>query len=342
MPASTEATGARMSFLVHGVPFEITCEAAVMRDALSRRLRAFAIDGIAGADAVAVTITGPGASPLFAPQLVASGRIVYETTDGEIRYIDAIDHVVSDYAGTVQMNLQAGGDRLDLAVTGAAPADLMVAAYPMFTLALTEILKRRGRYALHAACPASGGRGLLIAGSSGCGKSTLALAFARRGHALLSDDTVFLNDGATTVFGFPDEIDVTDATAEMFAELRHLPSQPKRPGRTKHAVDPTMFGPRPPRRCAPAALVFPRPTATASSHLEPIEPARALQELAANVLLTDQASSQRHLDALGALARRLPAYALATGHDLDAAVDVLAPLFSEDPQTRSISHAAPT
>ena len=178
MPASTEATGARMRFLVHGVPFEITCEAAVMRDALSRRLRAFAVDRIAGADAVAVTITGPGAAPLFAPPLVASGRIVYETTDGEIRYIDANDHVVSDYAGTVQMNLHARGDRLDLAVTGAAPADLMVAAYPMFTLALTEILKRRGRYALHAACPASGGRGLLIAGSSGCGKSTLALAFA--------------------------------------------------------------------------------------------------------------------------------------------------------------------
>ena len=38
------------------------------------------------------------------------------------------------------------------------------------------------------------------------------------------------------MFAFPDEIDVTDTTAEMFAELRHLPSQPKRPGRTKHAV----------------------------------------------------------------------------------------------------------
>ena len=331
-----------MNFLMHGVSFAITCEAEAIRDALGRRLRVFATDRITGPDAVVVTITGPGASPLFAPQFAESGRVVYETADGEIRYIDAVDRVVSDYAGTVQMDVRARGDRLDLAVTGTAPVDLMVAAYPMFTLALTEILKQRGRYALHAACPAAGERGLLIAGSSGCGKSTLALAFARRGHALLSDDTVFLDDEAGTVFGFPDEIDVTDATAEMFTELRDLRLQPKRAGRTKHAVDPTTFGPRPPARCAPAALVFPRPTPTASSRLEPIEPAHALQALAANVLLTHQESSQRHLDALGALARRLPAYELATGHDLDAAVDVLAPLFSEGPQTRSISHAAPT
>jgi len=64
--------------------------------------------------------------------------------------------------------------------------------------------------------------------------------------------------------------------------------------------------------------------------------------LAANVLLTDAGTSQRHLDALGALARRLPAYALSTGRDLDQAVDLLKPLFAGGAPSRFTAHAAPT
>jgi energy-coupling factor transporter ATP-binding protein EcfA2 len=209
----------------------------------------------------------------------------------------------------------------------------MLAAYPMFTLALAEILKERGLYAVHAACPAAGNRALLLAGTSGCGKSTLALAFARRGHPLLSDDTVFVDQPGTTVYAFPDEIDVTDTTAAMFGELRVLAAQAKRPGREKHAVAIDHFGAPAPRRCPPAAIVLIHPNRSGLSRLTRVDGARALHELAANVLLTDAASSQRHLDALGALARGLPAYALSTGRDLDHAVDLLEPLFAADQES---------
>src|SRR5262249_29912334 len=152
-----------------------------------------------------------------------------------VHYIDTNARCVADFAGRAQMTLDARAGRLDIAVIGSAHTDLMLAAYPMFTLALTEILKERGLYAVHAAGPVAGNRALLLAGTSGCGKSTLALAFARRGHALLSDDTVFVDEPGTTVFAFPDEIDVTDTTAAMFSELRVLASRAKRPGREKHA-----------------------------------------------------------------------------------------------------------
>ena len=66
---------------------------------------------------------------------------------------------------------------------------------------------------------------------------------------------------------------------------------------------------------------------------EPVqEPARVnwagsrVARLVPNVLLTDAASSQAHLDALGHLVRRLPAFRLATGTDLEAAVELLDPI----------------
>jgi hypothetical protein len=342
VPASTERDHEPLHFVVHGVPFVIACDAPTVRDALRTRLGEFADDPEVGGDVVTVTITGPNAAALLPGESDTSGRVVYETAHGTVRYLDASARCVADFAGRAQMMLHARAGRLDIAVIGSTHADRMLAAYPMFTLALTEILKERGLYAVHAACPAAGNRALLLAGTSGCGKSTLALAFARRGHPLLSDDTVFVDEPGTTVFAFPDEIDVTDTTATMFAELRSLAAQAKRPGREKHAVAIDSFSARPPDRCTPAAIVLIRPNRSAVSRLTRVEGARALHELAANVLLTDAATSQRHLDALGALARGLPAYALSTGRDLDHAVDLLEPLFADGTQPRSISNAAPT
>ena len=51
--------------------------------------------------------------------------------------------------------------------------------------------------------------------------------------------------------------------------------------------------------------------------MEPLERDEALLELAPNVLLTDPASSQRHLDALGALVRASRCFRLSAGRDFD-------------------------
>ena len=87
-----------------------------------------------------------------------------------------------------------------------------------------EVMKRKGRFPLHAGCVARGGRGVLLAGTSGAGKSTLTAALVKDGWDFLSDDTVFVvpQAGAASVWGFSDEIDCSDDTVRMFAELRHL------------------------------------------------------------------------------------------------------------------------
>jgi hypothetical protein len=54
---------------------------------------------------------------------------------------------------------------------------------------------QRGVFPLHAATLRVGGRAIAIAGNRGDGKSTLALALARAGHDLLSDDLTVLRIG---------------------------------------------------------------------------------------------------------------------------------------------------
>ena len=318
-----------MAFRMHGVGLRIDCESSEVHQALARRLDAFAVNAAEGeADDVVISISGPGAPSLFRPVTINHGRVVYDGPEGVLRYLEGEDRLVSNYASRVHLDLAVRDRRMRMAVTGSHPADLMLAAYPLFSASLVEILKRHRRYSLHAACVARQGSGLLFAGTSGSGKSTLAVAFAQRGFDILADDTVFLDDTRLRALAFPDEIDITDATISMFRELEHLLSQPRRPGRPKRSIRPEALGANSALSCTPAALVFPRIANTARSRLEAMEPADALRELLPNVLLTDPTSSQAHLDALGRLVRGVPAFVLATGQDLAQAVDLLEPIIT--------------
>jgi len=330
-----------MAFCLHGVSVRVTCEPEAVAEALAQRLRAFRVDAVAD-DAALVNVTGPAAAPVISDETLDAARVVYEGPEGDLRYYDVGDRVVADYAHRVQIDVHARAGSAHLAVTGRTSADLMLAAYPLFTVSLLEVLKRRGRFALHAACLARDGRGLLLAGTSGSGKSTLAAALLRDGFDFLGDDTVFLDATGRAVFAFPDELDVSDATVEMVPELSWLRRRAKRPGRLKHAVPADVLGGRTVLDCMATALIFPQVARTVRSVLEPIGPADALRELLPNVLLTDATASQAHLDVLGQLARRVPAFRLSAGTVLDDAVQTLAPLLGPGTQPRSISQTEPT
>jgi hypothetical protein len=198
----------------------------------------------------------------------------------------------------------------------------VLAAYHFFTIPLMEVMKRKGRFPLHAGCVAKQGRGILLAGMSGSGKSTLTAALVRDGWDFLSDDTVFVarRAGATLAWCFSDEIDCSDETAGMFAELRHLVGAPTLAGRDKHPVDvEAAFGVLPVPVCRPHALVLPAISGERKSVLTEVSASYALRELAPNVLLTQRAATQAHLDVLAALVREVPCYKLATGTDLSLA-----------------------
>jgi hypothetical protein len=68
-------------------------------------------------------------------------------------------------------------------------------------------------------------------------------------------------------------------------------------------------------QCRPVVLVFPRVAGPGHSTLVPMDRGEALLEILPNILLTEPASSQQHLDALAQLVASCACYRLETGTD---------------------------
>lgn len=257
------------------------------------------------------------------------GRTVYDPPAGEVLYDDSGEVLYLDGGGPRALCQAAAGTARLWA--GAAPAagrstdDLWLLSHPLFTIPLAEMLKRRGLFALHAAGLCRDGRALLLPGTSGAGKSTLSLALAREGFGFLGDDTVFLArrpGRPPRVLAFPDEVDLTEESLAFFPEAAAA-TPASAPGRKRAIRAESVYGARIVWECEPGLLVFPRVAGRPESELLPMTREEALLELAPNVLLTDPAGSQAHLDALAELVGASSAWRLATGSDLAAAARLL-------------------
>lgn len=320
------------TYAVAGLTIEARCEdptVAAMVEARLSALRSDPAHRTAPAD-ITIEITGPGSGTprLSAPS--GSGRPMYDGPDQAIDYFEQDDQLFADFAGHVVLQCEPAAGRIRIAVASSDPSDRVVAAHPLLTVALHETVKRFGRFPLHAAGLALGGRGVLVPGTSGAGKSTLTVTLVRAGFDFLSDDTVFLTpEDGILVSGFPDEIDVGAGTIDMFTELNHLARTPLALGREKHGFRvEEVFGVSPRPSCRPAVVVFPRVEEGPSPHLEALSPTEALIELMPNVLVTEPASTQAHMDMLGDLVRTVPGYRFRPGPNVDAAAECIATLVS--------------
>jgi hypothetical protein len=85
------------------------------------------------------------------------------------------------------------------------PQDLTAADAAVYLLGpvIGLLLRLRGVTCLHASAVAMGSRAIAFAGSPGAGKSTTAAALARRGHAILSDDIVALEEREGSFLALP-------------------------------------------------------------------------------------------------------------------------------------------
>jgi hypothetical protein len=319
-----------ITYAVAGLSLEAVCEDPTVAAMVEGRLAALRAD-LSGPADITIEITGPGstASPPAMP--AGAGRPMYNGPDQTIDYFEQVDQLFADFADHVVLLCDPARGRIRIEVVSDDPADRVVAAHPLLTVALHETVKRFGRFPLHAAGLSLGDQGVLVPGTSGAGKSTLTVTLVRAGFEFLSDDTVFLtsDDGGILVSGFPDEIDVTEGTVAMFSELDHLRGLPLALGRDKHGfrVD-EVFGVAPLASCRPAVLLFPRVEEGPSPHLEALSPAEALVELMPNVLVTEPRATQAHMDMLGELVRTVPGYRFRPGPDVDAAAACIVSLVS--------------
>jgi hypothetical protein len=301
---------------LHGIGVTLTSSDRDLLSAVDGRLRHFpaAEAGFTGVRFDYAVDAAPAARP------EGTGRPVYEPPAGEVLYFADADTLWIDDGNGIQVLCDAGAGVSSTRVVPGRRADLWMLSRPMLTLPLLELLKRHGRFGVHAAGVDAGGRGVLVAGASGAGKSTLALALTRGGFGFLGDDLLFLRRGGDglVALGFPDEVDVTPATALLFPELAGPFGGPPPDGWPKHRLRADeAWGARTVLESRPEIVLFPAVSGREQSSIEPLGPEEALLELAPNVLLTDPAAAQAHLDVLGDLVGQARCYRLATGRALD-------------------------
>ena len=248
-------------------------------------------------------------------------RPVYDPVAGEIVYSDMCETLTLDDGNNVRTLCDTRSGAIDISVAADDPGTCWVASHSLFTIPLIDLLKRHGRYSLHAASLSHDGHGLLIAGTSGsCKTKRGTLALLRAGFDYLGDDMVFLVNHQIGVqaSGVPDEVRcVTPDTVRFFPELSHLREVQRLPGWQKHQILPEdVYGVKPVMQSHPRVLLFPRVSGLEHSVITPLDSHVALLELSPNILLTHPASSQKHFDALGALVNQCRCYRLETGTDL--------------------------
>jgi hypothetical protein len=288
--------------------------------AIHARLELFAIDGSPTHD---LMLTFQPCNALPAEPTRTPARRVYDFPDGDVSYDDTRDRLTIAVGDRVRAVCEPAIGQAEVFVVAPQPSDLYLLSHPVLSLVLMELLKRRGLYPLHAAGLALDGHGVLLAGTSGAGKSTLSVALARGGFSFLSDDTVFLeaDNPGWRVRAFPDQIDLCADATDLFPELRQVVVDTLPAGWRKRQIraeavynTPISWDVR------PQTLIFPSVRGTPTSALRLLAPDEALFELAPNVLLTDAAGSQQHLNALAGLVAQCTCYRLETGRDLDDAV----------------------
>ena len=253
-------------------------------------------------------------------------RVIYESAMGQVLYSERTDRLSISSVWPIRAECDPRSGETIITIEGAIGDHLWALAHAILTIPLIETLKRRGRFSVHAAGVAHAGNGLLIPGSSGSGKSTLAFALARSGFDFLGDDMLFLTREARELraLAFPEAFDLTDDTLRLFPELADLRGTQKLPGWPKHQLRvEDRFGARIAWSCRPVALVFPRVSGRAHSKLSVMERDQALLEIVPNILLSEPASSQQHLDVLGQLVSSCPCYRLETGTNFEEVATLL-------------------
>ena len=162
-----------------------------------------------------------------------------------------------------------------------------------------------GVTALHCACVARQGRGLLLAGDSGAGKSTLALALARRGFAYVSDEWTYLSpspDGRLQAWGLPTPLKLLPDAVTFFPELADARPAKSLNGELAFEVDPTeVFGVRREQGCEPRWLVLLERRAGSGQVFQAVGHEDGLAHLEKDLLREEPAAMQAQRDVIAML-----------------------------------------
>lgn len=292
----------------------VTADPPGLLDGLAPRLAPLETRSTGRSPEISIELVGgEPLADLPAPEGVA--RLLFEP-QFQLGYYPASDELHLRDDGVAARSRPVDGT-VRICVRAADPRARYIATHLFFALPLLEILKRRGRYHLHAAGVTDRDRAALICGAAGAGKSTIGLACARAGFGLLGDDLVLLRwrDGALRARAFHDRPAITHDSTRFFPDLADLGETDRT---RKREVPFERIGGVLVADAEPVLLLFPRVRAQGAAVATPLSADEALLELVPNVVRTDTGAAQAHLDALAALARACPAYRLDISDPADA------------------------
>jgi hypothetical protein len=138
---------------------------------------------------------------------------------------------------------------------------------------------------VHCACLATGGEGLLVAGSSGAGKSTLSAALAQCGFDFISDDWTYLSwkPEGLMAHGMSSPVKLLPDAIRHFPMLAEYPVRPALDGELAYRLSAATFGAEVRLSCLPRWFLFLESTASKGCHLDPISAEKARLYLEAGV-----------------------------------------------------------
>jgi hypothetical protein len=175
------------------------------------------------------------------------------------------------------------------------------------------VLSRNGRVVFHASAVSTDSGVIAFAGKSGRGKSIMALAFAREGHDLITDDCLALqNEEGTWMVspGYPGvrlwgtAADELVPSSAIIADVAHYTSK-----RRIHSIDGIRFSPHP----QPMRALFVLSDEQPDISIHPLKASRAFMawaEYAYNLDILHADFLRGNFEAIGALATQIPAYAV--------------------------------
>ena len=285
---------------LHGLTLSVRCPFAELADLLEARFQELPAAVQQSADIEIVFEKGRLRA------VPPDARIVYESELGSVFYSPARDELHARY-GECGLWCSPAAGRVEVVVPASLDSrDLWRLSRPLVSIPLFECARRQGLYPIHAACLASGGRGVLIAGPSGAGKTTAALALARTGLDYLSDDLVFLPANAATALAFPDELGLASGVEELFPNLLAAPhiDPPQSWPKARGAASDLVRGRTVPR-CEPVLIVV--LSREGPPGVAEIGSDEAFRALLSHFFLTDPETCRRHIEMLSDLVRGVPA-----------------------------------
>ncbi len=311
------------NFDVHRVRTRLVSDSAAIAGAVSQLLGAFKLNGL-----------NQSSSPNVTPDIEVHLSAVDALDDG-IAFVPAQTPMMYDWDAVkiyslgklryLEMGRQAWvcADIEERRAAGFVERDVLesgwLIAHQVFFPLWGQLLKECGVYPFHAAGLVKDGRAVLFPGRSGSGKSTLTLQLVKEGFRMLGDDMVFLRQagGGVEALSFPEEINVTDETLELFPDLAKVKNftENKLRQKSSFSID-ELYPGCVTDRAVPSLMVLPEISESGKTEILPMSRTEALAFcMRFGLFFIDPSTTGKHFELLSKLVRQSGCWRMRSGMD---------------------------